>query len=211
MLSGVSSRVTTRGEAMGVYGLQRVGSFACLLLYLGIATSCTALGGTGSGPSLAKRAPGQEAAETLFSDAERAYQQKDYTRARRLYQSLLANYPQSPLVEDVSFRLGEVLYYEGTFAAAQQTLQEFLAKFPRSRLAPDAAYLRSLSLLHLKHYTEARGVLEEAQRTYPNARLQASFILTLAKVSVAEEQYIRALDELHRLTAARQIPADVQQ
>lgn len=211
MLSGVSSRVTTRGEAMGVYGLQRVGSFACLLLYLGVVMSCTALGGTGSGPSLAKRAPGQEAAETLFSDAERAYQQKDYTRARRLYQSLLANYPQSPLVEDVSFRLGEVHYYEGTFAAAQQTLQEFLAKFPRSRLAPDAAYLRSLSLLHLKRYTEARGVLEEAQRTYPNARLQASFILTLAKVSVAEEQYIRALDELHGLTAARQIPADVQQ
>jgi len=91
------------------------------------------------------------------------------------------------------------------------TLQEFLAKFPRSRLAPDAAYLRSLSLLHLKRYTEARGGLEEAQRTYPNARLQASFILTLAKVSVAEEQYIRALDELHGLTAARQIPADVQQ
>ncbi len=196
---------------MGVYRLQRVGSFTCLLLCLGVATGCAALGGMGSGPGLAQRTSGQGAAQTAFSDAERAYQQKDYPRARLLYQSFLANHPQSPLVEDGSFRLGEVLYYEGTFADAQQNLQEFLAKFPRSKLAPDAAYLRSLSLLHLKRYTEARTVLEEAQGAYPNARLQAAFILTLAKVSVAEGQYIRALDELHRLTAARQIPAEVQQ
>ena len=59
MLSGMSSRVTTRGEAMGVYGLQRVWSFACLLLYLGVVTSCTTLGGTGSGPSLATKTSGQ--------------------------------------------------------------------------------------------------------------------------------------------------------
>ena len=196
---------------MGVYRLQRVGSFTCLLLCLGVATGCAALGGMGSGPGLAQRTSGQGAAQTAFSDAERAYQQKDYPRARLLFQSFLANHPQSPLVEDGSFRLGEVLYYEGTFPDAQQNLQEFLAKFPRSKLAPDAAYLRSLSLLHLKRYTEARTVLEEAQGAYPNARLQAAFILTLAKVSVAEGQYIRALDELHRLTAARQIPAEVQQ
>jgi branched-chain amino acid transport system substrate-binding protein len=195
---------------MGGYGLQQVGSFACLLLYLGVMTSCTVLGGMGSEPSRAKRSPVPEAVDILFSDAERAYQQKDYARARRLYESLLANYPQSPLVEDASFRLGEVLYYEGTFAAAQQTFREFLEKFPRSRLAPDAVYLQSLSLLHLKRYAEARGVLEEAQRAYPNARLQASYTLTLAKVSLAEGQYMRALDGLQGLMSARQTPDDVQ-
>src|SRR5919109_957994 len=208
---GVSSRSATRSEAMGVCWLQRVGSFACRLLYVGVATSCAVLGGMGGGASMGKRAPGQAAAEILFSDAERAYRQKDYARARLLYVSLLTNYPQASLVEDASFRLGEVLYYEGTFAAAQQTFQEFLAKFPRSRLAPDAAYLRSLSLLHLKRYPEARGALEEAQRAYPNSRLQASFLLTLAKVSVAEGQYSHALDELHGLATARQVPDEVRQ
>jgi ABC-type branched-subunit amino acid transport system substrate-binding protein len=115
------------------------------------------------------------------------------------------------LVEDASFRLGEVLYYEGSFAAAQQALQDFMRKFPRSRLAPEAAYLQSLSLLHLKRYAEARGVLEEVQRAYPKASLQPAFLLTLAKISSAEEHYSQALDELHGLTAARQIPAAVQQ
>jgi branched-chain amino acid transport system substrate-binding protein len=196
---------------MGVHGLLRFGPLAYLLLYLGVVAGCTVLGGTGSGPGLAKRPPGQETVKTLFSDAERAYRQRDYARARRLYESFLTNYPQSSLVEDVSFRLGEMLYYEGTFAAAQQSLHEFLAQFPQSRLAPDAAYLRGLSLLHLKQSTAARGVLEEARRAYPNARQQPLFLLTLAKVSVAEGQHVRALDELHGITAAHQIANDVQQ
>jgi branched-chain amino acid transport system substrate-binding protein len=211
MLSGVSNHGTIRGGAIGVYGLLRAGSFACFLLCLGVLTGCAALGSLGGGPGVAKRAPGQDAAAGLFRDAERAYQQQDYAQARGLFQAVLANYPQSPLVEDASFRLGEMLYYEGQFSAAQQALEEFLTKFPRSRLAPNAAYLLGLSLLNLKRYPEAREVLEGAQRTYPNARLQPAFVLTLAKVSVAEGQSLRALDELHRLPNTRQMPADVQQ
>ena len=112
MLSGVSDRVTTRGEAIGVYGLQRVASFACLLLYLGVVTGCAALGGLGSGPGVAKRVPGQEAAAAFFRDAELAYQRKDYALARGLYQSFLANYPQSPLVEDASVNPSDSSRYQ---------------------------------------------------------------------------------------------------
>jgi branched-chain amino acid transport system substrate-binding protein len=196
---------------MGVCRLQRVGSLVGLLLCLGVVTSCAVLGGAGSGSSRAQRSPGYGAVETLFNEAERAYQQRDYARARRLYESFLTSYPQSSLGEDALFRLGEVLYYEGTYETAQQVLDEYLAKFRRSKLAPDAAYLRGLSLLHLQRYMEARGVLEEAQRDYPKARQQTSFILALAKVSIAEGQYVRALEELHALTAAVQIPEAVQQ
>jgi branched-chain amino acid transport system substrate-binding protein len=211
MSDGVSSWATARGEAMRVCRLQRVGSLVCLLLCLGVVTSCAILGGVGSGSSRPQRDPEYEAVETLFNEAERAYQQRDYARARHLYESLLANYPQSSLEEDTFFRLGEVLYYEGTYETAQQVLDEYLAKFPRSKLAPDAAHLRGLSLLHLQRYMEARGVLEEAQRGYPKARQQASFMLALAKISIAEGQYVRALEELHALTGAVQIPETVQQ
>ena len=99
--SGVSCRVTTRGEAMGVFRLRSVGSFACLLLCLGASRAVLPWGSRGSGPAASpKELSGQEAAKTLFSDAERAYRQKDYARARDLYESFLTNYPQSPLAED---------------------------------------------------------------------------------------------------------------
>jgi branched-chain amino acid transport system substrate-binding protein len=195
---------------MGMFGLWRWCSFVCFLLCLGGLASCAVLGERRGGLSPAKRSPVQEAAELLFKDAERAYQQRDYTNARDLYQSVLSNYPESSVAEDASFRLGEILYFEGRYAAAQQSFHEYLTKFPRSKLAPDAANMRGLSLLHLQRYAEARGVLEEAQRSYPKARQQASFMLTLAKVSIAEGQVVRALDELHVLTSVRQIPEDVQ-
>jgi ABC-type branched-subunit amino acid transport system substrate-binding protein len=188
-----------------------MGSFACLLFYLGVSTSCTVLGGMGSGPKAAGRVSTSQTVEPLFQEAERAYQRRDYARAQGLYESFLGTSPQSPLAEDALFRLGEVRYYEGAFAAAQLGLQDFLAKYPRSRLAPDAAYLQGLSLLHLKRYAEARATLLEAQRAYPQSRRQGSYLLTLAKVSLAEGQSLQALDELHPLTAARQIPNDVQQ
>lgn len=195
---------------MGMFGLWRWCCFACLLLCLGGLSSCAVSGDRRGGLSPATRSPAQEPAERLFREAERAYQQRDYASARKLYESLLSSYPESSLVEDASFRLGEILYYEGTYAAAEQSFHEYLTKFPRSKLAPDAAHLRGLSLLHLKRYAEARVVLEEAQRSYPKARQQASFMLALAKVSIAAGEFVRALDELHVLTSARQIPDDVQ-
>jgi branched-chain amino acid transport system substrate-binding protein len=196
---------------MGVYGLRRLWPCVCLLLCLGELTGCAVLGDRRGGPGAPRGAPGQEAGETLFKDAERAYRERNYAHARDRYQALLTNYPQSSLVEDASFRLGEIHYYEGMYSAAQEAFQAYLSKFPRSKLAPDAAYLQSLSLLHLQRYAEARAVLEEAQRSYPHSRQQPSFLLALAKVSMAEGQYVQALDALHALTAARQIPGDVQQ
>jgi ABC-type branched-subunit amino acid transport system substrate-binding protein len=209
MPSVVSHRAATWGEAMGVLRLRRSWLLVCLLLSLVDLTSCVVLQGQGSGLTGFKRSSGQDVGQVLFDDAEQAYRQRDYARARTFYQALLTQYPLSPLSEDASFRLAEMLYYEGTYAAALQALQAFLTQFPRTKLAPDAAYLQSLSLLHLKHYAEAREVLERAQHAYPHSRQQAAFMLALAKVFVAEGQNIQALDVLHPLTAARQIPEDV--
>jgi branched-chain amino acid transport system substrate-binding protein len=208
MPSVVSSRATARDEAMGVLRLRRVWFFLLLLMCLGGLTRCTFLGRPRGESSNLQRATIKDAAQKLFRDAERAYQQRDYERARTLYQSLVTTYPQSSLVEDASFRLGEILYYEGGYAAAQHTFDEFLTKFPHGKLAADATYLRALSLLQLGRHAEARAVLEAAQRAYPSSRQQTYFMLALAKVSIAEGQNIRALDELHALTAARQIPED---
>jgi branched-chain amino acid transport system substrate-binding protein len=210
-MPSVVSHHAAWNEAMGVFRLRQSWLFVCLLLYLAALTSCAALKGQGNGLSGPQRAPGQQAGEALFRDAEQAYRQRDYARARNLYHAFVTDYPRSPLIEDAFFHLAEILFYEGTFAAASQALQEYLTRFPRAKLAPDAAYLQSLSLLQLKRYAEAREVVERAQRSYPHSRQQTAFMLALAKVSIAEGQYVRALDELHALTSARQIPEDVRQ
>ena len=194
---------------MGVLSSRHLWSFLLLLVCLGSLTRCTSVGGLRNEPRAHQRSIAQDAAHPLFREAERAYQQRDYGRARDLYRSVITTYPQSPLVEDASFRLGEILYYEADYAAAEASFQAFLTQFPRGKLVAEAVYLRAMSLLRLQRYAEARAVLEAAQRDYPGSRQQPYFMLALAKASMAEGQYLRALDELHALAAAPQIPEDV--
>ena len=81
MLQVMSSRVTTKGEAMGVYGLGVSMVFRLPPAVLRRIDQLYDLGGAGRrATSSQQNSPGQEAAETLFSDAERAYQQRDYAR-----------------------------------------------------------------------------------------------------------------------------------
>jgi branched-chain amino acid transport system substrate-binding protein len=194
---------------MGVLSSRHLWSFLLLLVCLGSLTRCTSVGGLRNEPRAHQRSIAQDVAHPLFREAERAYQQRDYGRARDLYRSVITTYPQSPLVEDASFRLGEILYYEADYAAAEASFQAFLTQFPRGKLVAEAVYLRAMSLLRLQRYAEARAVLEAAQRDYPGSRQQPYFMLALAKASMAEGQYLRALDELHALAAAPRIPEDV--
>jgi branched-chain amino acid transport system substrate-binding protein len=194
---------------MGVLNSRNLWSLLLLLVCLAGLTRCTFVGGLRNESRAHQRSIALDAAHPLFREAERAYQQRDYRRARDLYQSVITAYPQSPLVEDASFRLGEILYYEGDYAAAQESFQEFLTQFPGGKFVADAVYLRAMSLLRLQRYAETRAVLEAAQQAYPRSRQQPYFMLALAKASMAEGQYLRALDELHVLAAAPQIPEDV--
>ncbi|MBI3328706.1 MAG: penicillin-binding protein activator [Nitrospinae bacterium] len=155
--------------------------------------------------------PARDPAQSVFSEAERAYQQKDYPRARALFQALARDYPQSPLLDGASFRFGEILYYEGEYEASQQALTQFLAQFPRSNLAPDAAHLLGLSLLRLERFPQARAAIEQAQRQFTDPRKQGDAALVLAKVSMAEGQGVRAIEGLRAVMGGHQFPADVRQ
>lgn len=177
-------------------GLRRCLCLLLLLTCLGGLTRCGVHMAERGGATPPARSPGQDPAQDLFREAERAYQQKDYGRARALFHTLASDYPQSPLLDDASFRLGEILYYERHYEASQQAFTAFLTRFPDSRLAPDAAHLLGLNLLHLRRFPQARAVLEQAQRQASEPQQQGLVALTLAEVSMAEGQSLRALDEL---------------
>jgi ABC-type branched-subunit amino acid transport system substrate-binding protein len=159
-----------------------------------------------AGPS-----PAQDPAEPLFREAERAYQQKDYGRARVLYRTLLASYPQTRFATDASFRLAELFYYGGQYEECQRAFEAFLRQFPHASLAPDAAHLQGLCLLHLRRYDQAQGVLERALQRFPHPRHQAYLRLALAKVAAAAGERLRAIEELRALVTQRDYPEEARQ
>ncbi len=155
--------------------------------------------------------PGQDAAFSAFREAERAYEQKDYARARALFEAFLQQYSQSPLVADASFRVGELFFYEGQYDASQRALEQFLATFPRSRLTPEATHLLGLALLERKRLPQARAALEQAQRLSPEPRFQGRVRLALVQVATAEGQHVGAIAELRSIMGNSQFPADLRQ
>ncbi len=191
-------------------GFQRACQLLLLLAYLGGLTHCGVLITEPGGPSK-PNGPDQNPAYFLFKEAEGAYQQRDYPRARSLFQALVNTYPESSLSADAAFRLAEILYYEGNYEASQQTFQQFLLNFPRSRLAPNATHLRGLSLLELHRFAQARAALEQAQRLHSDARQEGQVALALAKVSLGEGQTLRGLQELRAVAAGPRFTEDVRQ
>lgn len=205
------SPASAKDVIMSLSGYQRLWFCLLLVICLGGLTHCGTFLSGRNWPLATQRPPGQDAAEQSFREAEQAYQQQDYRRARAIYHAIITNYPQSTLVDDASFRLAELLHYEGQYEAAEQAFQEILQRFPRSPLAPDAAHLQALSLLLLQRTPEARRVLEQAQRQFPHPRHQAYFLLGLTKVSAAEGQHLQAMDEIHALLSRPNVPEDVKQ
>ncbi|MBI3328728.1 MAG: penicillin-binding protein activator, partial [Nitrospinae bacterium] len=196
---------------MWLHGLGRYVCLSLVLVWLGGFVGCGGPVPIRRGGTRPDAPPGQDAAFSAFKAAERAYEQKDYMRARALFEAFLQQYSQSPLVADASFRVGELFYYEGQYDASQRVLEQFLATFPRSRLTPEATHLLGLALLELKRLPQARAALEQAQRLSPEPRFQGRMRLALVKVATAEGQHVGAIEELRGIMGNSQFPSDVRQ
>jgi branched-chain amino acid transport system substrate-binding protein len=192
-------------------GLRRLWYMLMVWVWLAGLTHCGIAVPDRSRTAAPARSPAQQAAEASFAEAERAFREGDYQRARPLYQGILTNYPQSTLPDAAAFRLTEILYYEQQYEAAAEAAHEFLRHFPRSHLMPDAAYVQGLSLTKLKRFAEARAALELAHSLLVDPRRQGQVALALAEISVAEGQRARAVEELRILVEGQQVPPEVRQ
>lgn len=68
-------------------------------------------------------------ADNAIYDLAWAYKEKDqFDESMNLWEQLLKEYPESPLVPDVSFRIGEVLYDKKDYAGAVSKYEACLAK-----------------------------------------------------------------------------------
>jgi TolA-binding protein len=73
---------------------------------------------------------------------ERAFHAKDPSRKQALYELLIEDYPESELVEDSLFMLGD-LAFEGLqdIRLAEKYFRRLLTEFPDSEYADDARYI----------------------------------------------------------------------
>jgi tol-pal system protein YbgF len=124
-------------------------------------------------------AAGGAAAPAAVSDRE-AYQAalerlkgKDYAGAEKALNDFVATYPQSALVDNAKYWLGETYYVEKRYGDAIAAFEHVVRDHPDSRKVPDALLKIGYSQYELKRYREAREALARVVQKYPDSTAAA--------------------------------------
>lgn len=114
----------------------------------------------GAAPAIGDREAYQAALDRLRA--------RDYVGAEKLLRDFPTTYPQSGLLDNAKYWLGETYYVERRYDEALAAFQRVLAEHPDSRKAPDATLKAAYAQYELKRYREARALLNRVVQAYPD-------------------------------------------
>lgn len=139
----------------------------------------------------------RQADKTLLVLAE-AYRQTDkLTKAKNALKRLLAEFPESRLLDQAHYRLGECFWLSGDYAAAADEYRVVLSKWPASALVPHALYELGCALLNQKDVSGTETTLTTFLDRYADHELapRASYARGMARHQL--KKYALAAEDLH--------------
>ncbi|MBN2496080.1 MAG: tol-pal system protein YbgF [Deltaproteobacteria bacterium] len=92
---------------------------------------------------------------------------KQHKAARRLFEELLAKWPDSGYSDNALYWIAESHYAEGSYREAALTFQKVRAEFPKSDKAPDALLKLGYCFHAMGMYRESLPFLKEFVQSYP--------------------------------------------
>ena len=94
---------------------------------------------------------------------------KDYAGAEKALTDFVATYPQSVLVDNAQYWLGETFYVEKRYGDALAAFERLVSDHPDSRKVPDALLKIGYAQYELKRYRESREVLARVVQKYADS------------------------------------------
>lgn len=92
-----------------------------------------------------------------------------YTEAVTAFSGFLSGYPQSGLLDNAQYWLGEAHYVLKDYPQAQRAFQAVLELYPNSAKAPDALLKLGYTHYELKRYKQARDALQGVLDQYSDS------------------------------------------
>jgi tol-pal system protein YbgF len=93
-----------------------------------------------------------------------------YTEATAAFTQFLSAYPQSSLVDNAHYWLGEAHYVGKDFSAALKSFKTVVEKYPDSRKLPDAWLKIGFCQYELKNWKDARSALNRVMQLAPDTQ-----------------------------------------
>lgn len=104
-----------------------------------------------------------------YEVADTYFRLENFEQARIEFESLLKNYPGSPLLPEVAYRIAVTWSLEGKPKEAERAFRQVSERWPESTYALEARFGLATSLEEREELREALALLEALQGSYPNA------------------------------------------
>ena len=114
--------------------------------------------------------------QAVYTRAFEQLKAGDYHAAIEQFQGLMKSYPQSQLLDNAQYWIGEAYYVTRDYELAAKAFRAVGERWPASRKAPDALLKLGYTQYQQKHLHEARATLSELTQRFPGtdaARLAA--------------------------------------
>ncbi|SFM75037.1 tol-pal system protein YbgF [Thermodesulforhabdus norvegica] len=128
--------------------------------------------------------PSMSPEEALYSEALKAFQQKNYSLSEEKFKQFADNYPDSSLADNAFFWLGEIYFIRGNYLKAIEYYQQVIDKYPKGNKVASSLYKQAKAWEALGDRTAARILYEKVIEKAPNsaeARLAKEALESLKK------------------------------
>ena len=130
---------------------------------------------------------------TLFWVGETYFKGADYKQARKYYQQLLRDYPDSPYQPQARYSLGWTYFEEGNYESAGKIFWEFVETFPDHALSEDAAFKLGECEYNAGRPEMASQYFRHYILKYPDSPRQAKAYFYIAETHYYLEDYPAAI------------------
>jgi len=142
----------------------------------------------GAGGAAAGAPPAPAVDQDAYVHAFETLKSGDYAAAIGQFKDFMKAYPQSTLLDNAQYWLGEAYYVQRDYDGAAAAFKAVGERWPDSRKAPDALLKLGYTQLEQKRTAEARRTLEQVGKRFPGsdaARLAAE---RLQKLGAADSR-----------------------
>ncbi|MBK6880350.1 MAG: tetratricopeptide repeat protein [Elusimicrobia bacterium] len=119
-------------------------------------------------------------ADIYWEEGAKAYNNKDYAKARESFQKLLYEFPSATVAPQASFFRAESVFLQENWADAIPAYGSFLSSYPDDPQKPLAQFHLAVSHFNLNEHDKSAEIFEAFSKNYPNHELAKSATLNAA-------------------------------
>lgn len=104
-----------------------------------------------------------------FNKAEELFSSARYKDAIAAYDDFLKRFPNSHLIADVQYQMGNAYYLQGDYKNALKNQSAVIRRYPKNPITPDAMLNMASCQIGLKDLNAAKKTLSELVKKYPKS------------------------------------------